>query len=100
MAATFLVDGTNVTVDFAYTSTVDKAIEVVNFMAHELFDRGMGDHGTEDDPILFDDLNNQNKLDLIDDYLLMVIINMAKQRNADDKMELARIDASDDGIEF
>ncbi len=100
MTASFLIDGQNVTVKFEYTSTIMNATNIVDLMAKELFKRGRGDHGTEEEPIVFGDLSNQDKLNLMDAYWLNIMLAFAKQRNLDDKKELAAEDAADDEIGF
>ena len=47
-------------------------------MAHELWERGLGDHGTLEEPIAWEDLSNQDKLDIVDGYMKGVVMNMAK----------------------
>lgn len=78
--ATFTIDNGNTTVNFDYTATNAKIQALVSDAAEALFDRGRGDHGTEESPIVFEDLSNQDKLDLVDDYIKDVIIDMANAK--------------------
>jgi len=80
MSATVTTDNGNTTVSFAYTATTEKIVSVIGDCSESLFDRGRGDHGDEETPIVFDDLSNQDKLDLVDAYIKDVIINMANAK--------------------
>ena len=82
MATTKVTDGM-ATVAFSYTATTAKIVEVLSDASEALFDRGLGDHGDEETPIVFDDLSNQDKLDLVDAYIKDVIINMANTKQLD-----------------
>ena len=90
MATTKVTDGM-ATVAFSYTATTAKNVEVLSDASEALFDRGLGDHGDEETPIVFDDLSNQDKLDLVDAYIKDVIINMANAKllsKAKDEVEV------------
>ena len=75
---TFVVDGDNTTVNFAFTATTTKIQDTITAAAHKLWDEGYGDHGTEEDPNSFDDLTNQGKLDIVDEFVKKAILNYAK----------------------
>lgn len=78
--ATFNVDGLNTTLSFEYTATTAKIQDLIGDCSEALFDRGRGDRGTEKAPIVFADLTNQDKLDIVDDYIKDVIVNMANAK--------------------
>ena len=78
--ATFTTADGLTSVSFKYTATTAKIVAVVGDASEMLFDRGLGDHGDEETPIVFDDLSNQDKLDLVDAYIKDVIINMANAK--------------------
>lgn len=80
MTGSFVVSGENTTVRFEYTAQTVKIQEVISDSAERLFDRGFGDHGTEEEPRLFSDQSNQEKLDLVDAYVKKVIVNMANDQ--------------------
>ncbi len=91
MAATTKVTDGMATVAFSYTATTAKIVEVLSDASEALFDRGLGDHGTKEAPIVFADLSNQDKMDLVDKYLKDVIVNMAndfKLKSAKDAVEV------------
>jgi len=77
MTATFLVDGTNTTVQFEYTKPTTTIQSIVGDAAEYLFNKGFGDHGTDESPIIFDDLTNQEKLNLLDAHVRNVIVDLA-----------------------
>jgi len=45
--------------------------------AHALWNRGLGDHGTEEEPIVWEDLVEQDWIDILYMYSYSVIMNMA-----------------------
>ena len=94
MAATFKVEGTDLRVTFTYLAPQAKMMEVAEDAAHYLWEHGYGDHGTEEEPILFDDLNNVEKLDLLDQHVKRVIIDVSKDYHVNNEQILAREAAS------
>ena len=93
MAATFKVEGTDLRVTFTYIAPLAKMQEVSEDAAHYLWDHGYGDHGTEEAPIVFDDLTNNQKLALLDYHVRKVIIEVAKDYHVNDLQLQARLDA-------
>lgn len=96
MAGTFVVDGDRVTVTFEYEADLTKAQQVIVDGAHLLWDRGMGNHGDEETPIVFTDLNNQDKLDIVDTYVRRVILDLARTYSSEEAQAAAREQAEDD----
>ena len=94
MAAEFKVENGNLRVTFTYIAPQAKMMEVAEDAAHYLWEHGYGDHGTEEEPILFDDLTNQQKLDLLDTHVRRVIIDVAKDYHVNNEQILARETAS------
>ncbi len=80
------------TVNFDYTATTAKIVAVIGDTAEALFDRGRGDHGTEEEPIVFGDLSNQDKLDIVDEYVKDVIVNMANQKLLDKAKDAVEVE--------
>ena len=70
-------------VSFEYEATTAKIQAVVGDCAEALFDRGLGDHGTEEEPKVFADLSSQEKLDIVDGYIKDVVVNTANQKKLD-----------------
>lgn len=68
MSGTFEVDGNQVTVAFRYTANLTKAQTVIIDAAHWLWS------GTEED---WEQLSNQDKLDLVDTHVRKTIIKIA-----------------------
>lgn len=77
MAGSFEVIGSDIKVHFEYQAPTATVISIVGDAAEYLFDKGFGNHGDEENPIVFGDLSNQDKLDLVDDHVRKVIINLA-----------------------
>lgn len=77
--ASFAVTGSNTKVTFEYTLPTNKMQNVVGNAAEHLWNKGYGNHGTEASPILFSSLTNQQKLDLVDEFVKVVVNNIAKE---------------------
>ena len=75
MTSKFTVNGTETTVHFEWTTTTANILSIVGDCSEYLFNHGYGDHGTEEEPIVFADLNNNQKLALVEAHLRDVIIN-------------------------
>jgi len=90
-SATFTVDSINATLTFTWTTDKTTAQRVANNAAHYLFDLGMGNHGTEENPRIFDDLSNQEKIDM------MLEFTTKNQRSCADSWE--RPDAAQNAID-
>lgn len=77
MTGKFTVSGTDTKTIFEVTAPTTKIQSIVGSASEYLFDKGFGNHGTEEEPIVFADLTNQQKLDLVADHVQQVIIDMA-----------------------
>jgi len=77
MTGRFTVNGQNTTIIFEYTTLTAKVSAIVNDCAEYLWNRGFGDHGTPAAPNQFSDLNNQQKLNLVDQYVRRSILDSA-----------------------
>ena len=75
MTSKFTISGTETTITFSWTALTEKIVSIVSDCSEYLWEHGMGDKGTEEAPILFDDLNNNQKLALVEAHLKDVIIN-------------------------
>ncbi len=78
MSATFKVVGNQTQVDASWIASTPKMQNTVGFFAQQQFDRGQGDHGTEEEPRTFDDLSWQEKLDIWFDYVTTMSLNDSK----------------------
>lgn len=81
MTGTFIVNGTNTTIDFAWTQTTTKTQNIVGVAAHYLANQKGVDFAT---------LTNQQKLNLVDAHLRQVIIDLARTYNANAAADTAR----------
>jgi hypothetical protein len=88
MPATFTVNGSNTTISFTFTMTTTKTQSIVGIVSLYLWNRGYGNHGTPQAPILYSSLTNQQQLDLIFQHVktsIMNVINIdAYQKSATD----------------
>ena len=75
MTSKFTVSGTDTKITFEWTALTEKIVSIVGDCAEYLWNHGYGDKGTEEAPILFDDMNNNQKLSLVEAHLRDVIIN-------------------------
>jgi len=90
MSGTFEVNGSDTTVRFEYTKPTTMVQAIIGDAAEYLFDHGKGDHGDEENPIVFADLTNQDKLDLVAANVPLVIINMAMTHKSQRDQKIAR----------
>ena len=90
--ATFTTADGLTKISFEYTATTAKIEAVVGDASEMLFDRGLGDHGDEEAPIVFADLSNQDKLDLVDDYIKDIIVNRANQFKLDEAKDAVEVE--------
>jgi len=77
MPITPTLDGDNVTITATWTGLLTVVQRTVDDAAHYLFNMGRGDHGTEEEPRIFTDLSNQEKLDLVYNHITQVVKDMA-----------------------
>ena len=87
---TFEVNGTNLTIEFSYTGPLTTVQEIIEDAARYLFSHGKGDHGTEEEPIIFEDLSNNERLALVDKYVKRVILDMANSHKSNAAQKVAR----------
>ena len=90
MAGTFETGGGNTTIVFKYINPTAKTVEILTEAAHYLWGHGYGDHGTEEAPVEFASLSNQEKLDIVDAHLRRVIMDAAKTYHANAAQDTAR----------
>ena len=79
MAGSFIVNNGTTTLRLDYTATTAKIQAVSSDAVHILWDRGRGDHGTDDEPIVWGDLSNQDKVDILYDYIKDTIMGLGKE---------------------
>ena len=85
-------DGT-LTVAFTYTAASQRVQDTLGDCAHYLWSHGKGDHGTEEEPISFDDLTSAQKLALVDQHVKRVIIDAAHAYHSNAAQDAARATA-------
>ena len=90
MTSKFTVSGTDTKITFEWTALTEKIISIVGDCAEYLWNHGYGDKGTEEIPILFENLTNNQKLSLVEDHLKQVIINAANTHKSIKAQETAR----------
>jgi hypothetical protein len=90
MTAKFTVSGASTTITFSYTALTGQIQSIVGGCAEYLWEHGYGDHGTEEIPILFASLTNQQKLDLVDEHLRRVVLDAANTQKSLRAQEAAR----------
>lgn len=89
--ATFTTTGDNTTITFKYTGLTTVIQNIVGDAAEYLWNHGYGNHGTEESPIVFSSLTNQQKLDLVGEHVKNVIINEANDNKNNKAIELTRV---------
>jgi hypothetical protein len=94
MAGTYFVTGNDVTLRFEWTLPIVDALSIVGDCAEYLWNHGYGDHGTEEAPILFANITDQQKVDIVDRHFADVAVNAANTFKSQKAQEAAR--ASED----
>jgi hypothetical protein len=78
MAVAYTVQNGTTKVTHEFVGDTTKLQKLYNSAAHYLWDHGRGDHGTEETPIVWEDLTNQDKADIVHAHLMQVIKDNAK----------------------
>lgn len=90
MATTFKVSGANATLSMIYTAPTATIAAVMDDACHALWDRGLGEHGTEENPVTYNQLTLAQKEAVIDAYTVHVYLGLAKQYKSDFDAQAAR----------
>ena len=97
MAGKFVVNGDQTTVTFTYTALTTKVLATVNddiaYLYPHIFGEVLDDEGVL---IPFDELTNQQKLGVLDAWLLKSILDLAKEHNRNAAIAAARETANAD----
>jgi len=91
MTSKFTISGDQTTITFSWTALTEKIVSIVGDCSEYLWEHGYGDHGTEETPIVFDDLNNNQKLALVEAHLKDVIINASNTFKSVRAQDAARL---------
>ena len=80
MPGTFLVAGDKTTITFEYVADSTKVSNSLNDAVHYLYPAVFGDLYDENDVLIpFEELTNQQKLDVLDAWVRKTILDLAKQ---------------------
>ena len=90
MTSKFTIIGDKTKITFEWESLTTLIQSIVGDCAEYLFNHSYGDHGTEEAPILFGDLNNNQKLALVEAHLKDVIINASNTFKSNKAQTIAR----------
>ena len=91
MAGTFEVNGDKTTVKFEYTALTQKVVDSVGDAVAYLYPQIFGDvFDGEGTLIPFEALSNQQKLNVLDAWLLKGILDIAKEHNRNAAINVAR----------
>ncbi len=93
MAGTFIVNGSNTTIKLEYTATTAKIQAIVEAAARHFYDLDAVDTPPATP---YEQLTNQQKLNLVDKYVARLIIQTAKQQKIDEAMIAAATQADID----
>ena len=97
MAGTFVVNGDQTTVTFTYTALTQKVLDTVNDAVGYLYPAIFGEVLDGEGVLIpFDNLSNQQKLDVLDAWLLKGILDIAKEHNRNAAINAARDAANTD----
>ena len=90
MPAKLTVDGMNLEIEMTWTGKLENIQRVVFDAAEYLFSKNYGNHGTEEEPRTFEDLSNQEKLDLLYNHFTQVAVNAADTWVSTEAQRVAR----------
>ena len=76
MPASISVNGSTSTITISITSTTDNIQMIFGTVCKYLWNDGYGDHGTDENPIQYASLTNQQKLDIFHAYVVRSIKNI------------------------
>ena len=97
MAGKFVINGDQTTVTFTYTALTTKVLATVNDAVGYLYPAIFGEVLDGEGVLIpFDELTNQQKLGVLDAWLLKGILDLAKEHNRKSAIRVAEIEA---GIE-
>ena len=97
MAGTFVVNGTQTTVTFTYVALTQKVVDTVSDAVDYLYPAIFGEVLDGEGVLIpFDNLTNQQKLDVLDAWLLKGILDIAKEHNRNAAIATARDAANTD----
>ncbi len=88
MAGAFSTDNGNTTVVFSYTASTAQVQNTIEILAEELWDLGYGDRETT-----YDELTDQQKVDMVDSHILRNLKRNIKERFLANEQNMARISA-------
>ena len=90
MSAEFEVINGELKITFEYQAETTKVQAIIEDAAEYLLSHGYGYYGADDKPVLFEDLTNQEKLDLVNLHVRQVIINLANSWKSTEAQRIAR----------
>lgn len=90
MTGKFIVSGQNTTIAHSWTALTAVMQSIVGGAAEYFWNNGLGNHGTQETPILFSSLTNQQKLDILDEYFKRVALDAANTNKSIKAQEAAR----------
>ena len=97
MAGTFEVNGTDTTVSFVYTADTQKVLDTVTDAVAYLYPAIFGEVLDGEGVLVpFDDLSNQQVLDVLDAWMKKTVLDLAKEHNRNAAIDAARIAANED----
>ena len=102
MTASYVKNSQKFIVDFRYKVGVeDPNYNAVELGAELLWDRGMGEHFDEEgEPREFADLDDQEMVDILDDYWMQNLFNLGKEQYRIKMLAPVGADAGDFADEF
>ena len=91
MTSKFTIIGDKTKITFEWESLTTLIQSIVGDCAEYLFNHSYGNHGTEEEPILYSSLTNVQKLALVEAHLRDVIINASNTFKSLEAQEAARL---------
>ena len=94
------VSAGNVTYTITRTGVTSVLDATLTFAAHYWWDAGMGEHGTQEVPVTFEELTVQQKMNIVEEMYARVTKDAARTYNSITAQNAARITADQTITEF
>ena len=100
MTGTFNTDNGMTTVNFEYVATTEKVLTSVEDAVHYLYPNTFGKILEDGVVIPFEELTNQQKLDVLDVWLKKTVLDLAKQYDRQRILEEAKAAAAEEADKY
>lgn len=83
-------EGEKTTLEWSRLENSQVLIDLTDAASHYLWDLGRGNHGTSEEPISFDQLEQSQKLEFLGEHIEQVLFDLAKSYDVNSHVEVKR----------